>query len=522
MRRYPNVRTGPLGNRMIALVERYYPKVGEIYVTSGTDGDHGGSSHHYGLSYQGSPTAAIDFGGGGVTPEGSRRMRDFAKWLYDLFWDLTVEEVHTTPYRDDQGFYVKNQVKRPNGGGIYGTATKEGHRNHVHWATSAALMTRIEQRCAAWAANPAPTPLPPSTDVTMFIDVSHHDWDRLGHGPDWSKIVAGGLGTAALIRATYGDPAGFHPASPHFADMAAAAKAAGVRAVGGYHNLIKGDDASVARQVDFHRAALDAAGCLFGMCDVEQYPELQSRGLVPDWDTVRRFNDRWDKVEPDRVMAWYVARWIWSALGQPDLRALVGPLINADYPATGNAPPADIYPRALAATAGKERGWAPYGRRTPDLWQFTSTATVDGASGTTDCNAFRGSADALVKLFTDDDAPSGVTGIEDLPMQTFSISDGTDAAGAYYDLFGARVYGMAANGDEFKAWEAKSDKPTYAVTREQVDAGEVGVAGTVLAEHFKTLTDPATPGEPSTGDGKAPHHHGLDAAGADTGPAVWE
>jgi len=76
------------------------------------DGDHGQVSHHYGLSYRGSPTAAIDIGAGGY-PAGSAKMRDVARWLYDNFADYTVELIHTTPFRDDNGFYVKNQARDP-------------------------------------------------------------------------------------------------------------------------------------------------------------------------------------------------------------------------------------------------------------------------------------------------------------------------------------------------------------------------------------------------------------------------
>ena len=69
--RWPTVVTGPLGDRMAKFLENY-PKADEIYITSGMDGDHGAVSHHYGLSYGGSPTAALDIGAGGV-PAGDGR-----------------------------------------------------------------------------------------------------------------------------------------------------------------------------------------------------------------------------------------------------------------------------------------------------------------------------------------------------------------------------------------------------------------------------------------------------------------
>ena len=72
-------------------------------------------------------------------------MRDVAKWLYGHFAAYTVELIHTTPYATDHGFYVKNQRKYP-GGGPYDKATRQQHRNHVHFATSKALARKILAR----------------------------------------------------------------------------------------------------------------------------------------------------------------------------------------------------------------------------------------------------------------------------------------------------------------------------------------------------------------------------------------
>src|SRR3954453_22820684 len=99
-----------------------------------------------GRPYKGSPAAAIDFAADGGTGEaGLVRMRDAAKWFYDKFADLTVELIHSTPFKDDRGFYVKNQVRYP-GGGPYDAATRREHLNHVHFATSEALARQILAR----------------------------------------------------------------------------------------------------------------------------------------------------------------------------------------------------------------------------------------------------------------------------------------------------------------------------------------------------------------------------------------
>ena len=131
---------GPVGSLLVKIFE-FYPKRDEIRITSGYRP--GTSDHHGGLSYNGSPTAAIDIAGrsSGVTPETSRIMRDAAKWPYDNFSGDIVEEIHTTPFADP-GYYVKDQKKNP-GGSIYGAATRNAHKNHVHFATSKALAEKI-------------------------------------------------------------------------------------------------------------------------------------------------------------------------------------------------------------------------------------------------------------------------------------------------------------------------------------------------------------------------------------------
>jgi hypothetical protein len=138
----PGVRIGPVGKQLVRILE-HYPKKAEIAITSGYRPEKG--SHHGGLVYRGSPTAAIDIGGGGLNPTGSRRMRDVARWLYNHFAADTVELIHTTPYTTDAGFYVKNQRKYP-GGGPYDKQTRQEHRNHVHFATSKGLAQKILAR----------------------------------------------------------------------------------------------------------------------------------------------------------------------------------------------------------------------------------------------------------------------------------------------------------------------------------------------------------------------------------------
>lgn len=139
----PGVRIGPVGRLLVRILE-HYPDKDEIYITSAYRPGNG--SHHGGLTYEGSPTAAVDVGAGGLTPAGKRRMRALAKWLYDRFAADTVELIHTTSREEDHGgFYVKNQRKDV-GGDVYGEATRRDHRDHVHFATSKALAKRVLDR----------------------------------------------------------------------------------------------------------------------------------------------------------------------------------------------------------------------------------------------------------------------------------------------------------------------------------------------------------------------------------------
>jgi hypothetical protein len=243
--------------------------------------------------------------------------------------------------------------------------------------------------------------------TALFIDVSHHDWSRRGKAIDWRAVAAAGLGEVMCARATYGDPAGFNPQSPHFGDFMGAAASAGFVARGGYHNLIRGDQASINRQVDYLRSTLDRSGATWAMADVESYPELVKAGLVPRWQDVQRFHDRWYAVD-DRVMAWYIARWKWEQIGSPDLRGLRGPLFNASY-GGGDGTAQAIYARY---GAGSGPGWVSYGHRVPEVVQFTSTGNVPGASDNTDCNAFRGTTADLVAMLNG--TPPATTGDDEM------------------------------------------------------------------------------------------------------------
>ena len=104
-------------------------------------------SYHYGrLQYDGSPAAAVDLGAYDAvsTAEGDRRMRDLARWFESVTPGAAnvVELIHTTPFADDDGFYVKDGKRIAS----FGAETDAAHRNHVHLAMSRAQVTAALER----------------------------------------------------------------------------------------------------------------------------------------------------------------------------------------------------------------------------------------------------------------------------------------------------------------------------------------------------------------------------------------
>jgi hypothetical protein len=197
-------------------------------------------------------------------------------------------------------------------------------------------------------------------------------------------------------RATYGDPSGYHWPTYNFGDFARAARNAGMGLRGGYHNLVRGDQASINRQVDWLRRELDRYDANWAMLDIEHYSELASSDMWPRWDDVRRFDDRWAEVE-SRVLVAYLPPWNWSKfLGQPDLREFRGPLIASNYPLNDTNVEYKLLYDRVGGNYGK--GWATYGNRTPEGWQYSSHAKVPGAPYICDINAWRMTYDQLRTL----------------------------------------------------------------------------------------------------------------------------
>lgn len=133
------VLLGPTGTKLYRIVQLLVGDASGFYITSAyrpTDT----SSHHGGLTYGGSPTAAIDVGFGYGTSGYQARARFIASKIYAMPNDV-VELIVSgvgSPYSYG-GYYIKNQ-QRVNG---YAVAD---HYNHVHFATSSAFADRILAR----------------------------------------------------------------------------------------------------------------------------------------------------------------------------------------------------------------------------------------------------------------------------------------------------------------------------------------------------------------------------------------
>ena len=258
--------TDTLDARMAKFLERY-SSAGDIRITSARDGDHGAVSHHYGLHYLGSPTAAIDIVVG--EPADDAKMRDLAKWLYDNHADHTVELIHSTRCSGDDGFYVRNQVKSP-GGAVYGGPETIGHFDYIHWATSADLLAQAERPADRSLTNPleellqppprlVPAPGEPAelagianTDPVWGWYASDADWDPALNGHPMNLVEAQRDGISFF---TYNATQGTSGVAEHYRQALERARDAGIPVLGSSHLLRRGD---VEAQVQYWMRFVDS------------------------------------------------------------------------------------------------------------------------------------------------------------------------------------------------------------------------------------------------------------------------
>lgn len=231
--------------------------------------------------------------------------------------------------------------------------------------------------------------------MTIFtLDVSNHDYDR---GPiNWQSVRGAGI-EVAIAKASEGDPAGYHYTDPWFVRAVTDANAAGLALMGGYHCLAAGDVTSINRQVDWLISRAGEVGGVakgWWMLDIEPFTELTSRGMAPRLSDVLAFESRWMSLTGQPI-AHYLPHWYWTQWGSPDLSAIRGPVVSSNYPVTATMAFDQLYARD-GGDSGP--GWAPYGGKTPTLWQFGSSNAVPGVVGNCDANAFKGTLDQLIPL----------------------------------------------------------------------------------------------------------------------------
>lgn len=109
-------------------------------------------------------------------------------------------------------------------------------------------------------------------------------------------------------------------------------------------------------------------------------------GTVPSVAEVNAFCDRLALKMPKLVPIAYMPDWVYG-----DLSALRYPLWSSKYVGGNPAGYRAMYPGDSSSK------WAAYGGRTPDVLQYTSSATIGGQT-TCDANAYRGTLAELIAL----------------------------------------------------------------------------------------------------------------------------
>jgi GH25 family lysozyme M1 (1,4-beta-N-acetylmuramidase) len=381
----PGVTIGPVGRKILAVAEKY-PKVNELYVTSGFRNEPG--SHHNGLSWNGSPTAALNFGAYDDPEPNSKDqadMRDFAKWLFDKFQDDLAELIHTTPYADDNGFYIQNGVWHN-----FDQATMAQHLNHVHVAMSAASADRILAKLGVSC--PPAYPVAPAVAADTEVwgwDASNHDW---GRGPmDLHAARAAGISFF-----THKASEGMDFLDRHYKEAMNRAWAARIPVVGAYHVLHPGDAKREAKvffdyveaNTPWHKDVP-----FIWQCDAEKFDYMDR---APNRTEIIAFMDELKRLAGGKgYFIAYAPRWLYG----DSLKPFPYDLWASDY--TGSGAPRPFKEQYHGVPAAS---WRAYSGRKPTMLQFASDA-VTGTQPTTNANRFAGSLADLINL-TDASQPA--------------------------------------------------------------------------------------------------------------------
>lgn len=214
-----------------------------------------------------------------------------------------------------------------------------------------------------------PTPM---TEPIFGIDVASYQ-----AGIDMTQVAAEGF-AFAVVKQTQGSWY-LNPARNQQLDGAIAA---GLEVVQ-YHFMEAGDaQAQIAYIKAHHRPGIPIA------LDWEKYKADTGMEIAP-WETVRAVRDGLAGFAPS----------VGLYLNPEDYRAHAGGADLSDWDWVWKA----AYPydrRGYASVLydlAPDWGWGALGNHTPEIWQFTSTATVAGLSEV-DANAFRGTREQLHQL----------------------------------------------------------------------------------------------------------------------------
>lgn len=376
------VNFGPTGTKIRAFVDKWYPYTSELYITSSyraTEADGGTWSHHNGQTYNGSPTAAVDYAAP-MTDAGRRSMQKFARWMYDNFGDLTVEMLHSTPFSDDNGFLVRNQQKM--------SLAYPEHNDHVHYATSAALVDQMEARAVKfWGQPSTPGTTPPVSTDCFGWDASNHDWGR--GEMDISAAVRDGI-KFFTHKASEGVDGWY--VDPYYKRALDKAKAAGMPIMGAYFVLHPGNAELQAEQF-FQKVNTETPWWKdvpwIWQLDAEKF-EYMTR--APNLDECNRFMDRLHALANGHgYFTVYAPKWLYG----DTLRGLKYDLWASNY--TGSGTPANYKTQWVQVEGSSNPKFAAYSGKEPLILQYSSDATI-GTQRICDANKFRGTFQELLAL----------------------------------------------------------------------------------------------------------------------------
>jgi lysozyme len=231
------------------------------------------------------------------------------------------------------------------------------------------------------------------TNTIFGWDASHYDGDLTK--ADLVQAKAEGI---AFMTHKIGE--GTSNTDETAAAALTAARDAGIKVIGGYYFIHSGDMVAQAARcialADKYVPWWRTFPGWFWQTDAE----TDTGGHLPSPAEVKLFSDTLATRSRRRVIV-YASHGMYGNR----LAGLGHPLWNANYPSSRRAGFKDLYPGNSYA------GWTPYSGQTPEICQYTSSATIAGHT-TCDANAYRGTLEQLLTLIGADptpDTPGGTT-----------------------------------------------------------------------------------------------------------------